>query len=63
MCVPNFRSIGITVEHAEWKQTHTQTEAAENITSSVNTGGKNVATSGYKDGSWRRSQLAHRFMT
>ena len=41
MCAPNFRSIGPTVQSAERIQTHTQTVATKNITSSANTGGKN----------------------
>ncbi len=36
MCAPIFRSVGPTVQFAECKQTHTQTDAIENITSSTN---------------------------
>ncbi len=35
MCVLNFRSVGPTVQPAERKQTDTQTDATENITSST----------------------------
>ena len=56
MCVPNFGSVGPTVQPAERKQTHrrtdrgtdrqrddrhTHTDATENITFSANAGGKN----------------------
>ncbi len=34
-------SVGPTVQPAEHKQTHTQTDATENITSSANAGDKN----------------------
>ncbi len=42
MRAPNFRSVGPTVQPAERKQTHTQTDATENITSSANAGGNDM---------------------
>ncbi len=42
MWAPNFRSVGITVQPVERKQTDTQTDATENITSSANAGDKYI---------------------
>ncbi len=44
MCAPNFRSVAPTVQPVECKQTHTQTDANENITISANAGGKKEKT-------------------
>ncbi len=42
MCVPKFRSVGLTVQPVERKRTESHIDATENITSSINVGGKKV---------------------
>ncbi len=47
MCALNFRSIGPMVQHAVCRQTDTQTNTTENITSSANVRNKRSAKSCY----------------